>query len=167
MPIRYYTPGGGGAVVYLPSGGYIDFNSGDVTITHSANTLTFAGASTGYDFQTGPLSYLGYYATYAGNQTLSALECRNGFITMTATGTLTLPAVSGSGMCVTVYSTTAAVVNVDTNASDRIVLDGTALDDGDKVTCDAVAGNWIVLFNDTNVGWRTVGKQGVWTDGGA
>lgn len=165
--IRYYTPTTNASTWYLPSGGVIDFNTADVTITHSANALTFAGATTGYDFQSGPLSYLGYYATYAGNQTLSEKECRNGFITVTATATITLPAVTGSGMCVTVYSTTAAVVHVDANANDRIVLDGTALDDGDKVSCDAVAGNWIVLFNDTNVGWRTLGKQGAWVDGGS
>ena len=34
----------------LPSAGVINFNSGDVTITHSANALAFAGASSGYSF---------------------------------------------------------------------------------------------------------------------
>lgn len=38
------------SVVNLPSGGSINFASGDVTITHSTNTLTFAGASSGYVF---------------------------------------------------------------------------------------------------------------------
>lgn len=35
------------------SGGSINFNSGDVTITHSADKLTFAGAANGYQFDTG------------------------------------------------------------------------------------------------------------------
>lgn len=36
--------------LFLASGGVINFNNGDVTVTHSANTVTFAGASSGYNF---------------------------------------------------------------------------------------------------------------------
>jgi hypothetical protein len=36
--------------LFLASGGVINFNNGDVTVTHSANTLAFAGASSGYTF---------------------------------------------------------------------------------------------------------------------
>ena len=36
--------------LFLASGGVINFNNGDVTITHSADTLAFAGAATGYTF---------------------------------------------------------------------------------------------------------------------
>ena len=36
--------------LFLASGGVINFNSGDVTITHSANLLAFAGASSGYTY---------------------------------------------------------------------------------------------------------------------
>ena len=34
--------------LFLASGGVINFNNGDVLVTHSANTLTFTGASSGY-----------------------------------------------------------------------------------------------------------------------
>lgn len=41
--------------LFLASGAVINFNNGDVTVTHSANTLAFAGASSGYTFDAAPL----------------------------------------------------------------------------------------------------------------
>lgn len=39
--------------LFLASGGVINWNVGDVTITHSTNTLTFGGAASGYIFNDG------------------------------------------------------------------------------------------------------------------
>ena len=44
------------ADVFLGSGAVVNFDNGDVTVTHSTNTLTFAGASSGYVFNDGILT---------------------------------------------------------------------------------------------------------------
>jgi hypothetical protein len=36
--------------LFLASGAVVNFNNGNVTVTHSANTLAFAGAASGYTF---------------------------------------------------------------------------------------------------------------------
>ena len=42
--------------LFLASGGVINLANGDVTLTHSSNTLSFAGAATGYVFADGPIT---------------------------------------------------------------------------------------------------------------
>lgn len=105
--------------------------------------------------------------TSAGGITLTVDQVRGQIVYVTATGTVVLPAVAvcGVGSSVTVYSTTAAAVYVDPNAADRIVLDGTALDDGDKLDSASAAGDMVTLHADSADGWTTVGRSGTWTDG--
>lgn len=43
-------------VYHIGSGGSLNFSNSDVTITHSTNTLTFAGASSGYVFSDGDVN---------------------------------------------------------------------------------------------------------------
>ena len=87
-------------------------------------------------------------------------------VLVTSAAVITLPAVV-AGMSVLVYSTTAAAVSVDPNPSDRIILNGTALTGGNKVTSASGAGDFIFLFADSANGWTTLGRSGLWTDGGA
>jgi hypothetical protein len=129
------------------------------------------GAATGADVQvTGTQSVSGnltagvYTAAYAANQTLTATECFGYIIYVTAACTITLPAIA-SGMSVTIITIGDIAVSVDPNASDKIVLDGTALDDGDKITNASTAGDVAVLTYYSADGWYASTND--WTDGGA
>lgn len=101
----------------------------------------------------------------AGNITLTKEQCKGQILYMTGEGTVSLPRVTGDGLALTIYQTGAFAVHGDPDDNDRIVLDGVALDDGDKITSASEAGNFIVLHNDTADGWRTLGRSGAWTDG--
>ena len=60
------------ADLFLASVGVVNFNNGDVTITHAANTLTFAGATTtGYQFQDGPIRPVANDGIALGTATVS------------------------------------------------------------------------------------------------
>lgn len=93
----------------------------------------------------------------------NALEMYGGIIYVTSAAVITLPAVA-VGMSVTVVTIGAIAVSVDPNASDLIYLDGTALDDGDKITNLSTAGNVAVLTYFGATGWYA--STNAWTDGG-
>lgn len=58
--------------VFLASGAVVNFNAGDVTVTHAANTLTFAGAATGYSFDSKFLLASGFVFNWnSGDVTLT------------------------------------------------------------------------------------------------
>ena len=142
--------------------------SGTINGATIGATTPAAGAFTTLS-STGASVLITQFLTYAGNGSPTAAQCKNAFIFVTAAGTITLPAVAAGvvGTKLVVYSTTAAAVSVDANANDRIVLSGTALDDGDKITNDSTAGSFVELYCDTTAGWRTLNIGGTWIDGGA
>lgn len=96
--------------------------------------------------------------------TTSALELRGGVIYVTGAGTITIPAVA-AGVSFTVITIGAVAVSIDPNASDLIYLDGTALDDGDKITNLSTAGDIAVITYYDATGWHATTNG--WTDGGA
>jgi len=90
-------------------------------------------------------------------------EMYGGIIYVTAAATITLPAAT-AGMSVTVVTIGAVAVSVDPNIADLIYLDGTALDDGDKITNLSTAGDIAVLTYYGATGWYA--STNSWTDGG-
>ena len=75
-----------------------------------------------------------------------------------------LPAVHSRGNFM-LYTSGASGIQADPNASDNIELDGTLLDDGDKINNLTTAGNTAVFFSrQDGTGW--VVSSDSWTDGG-
>jgi len=97
----------GDASLLLASGGVINFNSGDVLITHSANTLAFTGAASGYTFDVAPS--VGGSSVVLSSRTLTAAGIVTGGGTLSADRTFTVTAATQSDQ-ETSSSTTVAVV---------------------------------------------------------
>jgi hypothetical protein len=101
----------------------------------------------------------------ATNYTIGTTDSRElygGVIYVTGAATLTVPAVA-AGASFTVITVGAVAVSVDPNASDLIVLDGTALSDGDKVTNTSTTGDIAVFTYYDGTGWYCTSNS--WTDG--
>lgn len=86
--------------------------------------------------------------------------------------TLQLPAAAESMCVMVVIATTGNALHVKAGASDKIYLDGAALDDGDKVSCGTPAVMNIAVFWAERTGasafdWYCNTVSGLWTDGGA
>lgn len=85
--------------LFLASGGTLNWNNGDVTVTHGTNTLAFAGASSGYSFDaqvtgvtagagdnTTKLATTAFVAANSGGMDLLATLTTTSGTTQTATG---------------------------------------------------------------------------------
>jgi hypothetical protein len=98
----------------------------------------------------------------------NAKEAYGGTIYVTDAATITAPAVS-AGMSFTVITIGNIAVSLDVNASDRMYLDGVALDDGDKATNTSTTGDLITCAYESAAGWYCASGSpdgDHWTDGG-
>lgn len=115
--------------------------------------------------------------TEAATDTLTAAQVNGGVVNnygQAAPNTLTLPTAAAGYNCIVVVSTAGAgALNVKAGASDKIYLDGVALDDGDKAALATPAvGNTLTCFTfqtgASAYDWIcTSGGGAAWTDGGA
>ena len=103
------------------------------------------------------------------NTTLTVAQCRGSLCLVSGAYTVTLPAVSGviEGGHITIFSTGANKVIVELDDSDRFILDGTALTDGNVLDSESAAGDYVTVIKDSAVGWTVIGRSGIWADGGA
>ena len=105
---------------------------------------------------------------------LTAVECSNTVLNnygQTAVNTLTLPTATLGLSFQLVVSTTGYALHIKAGASDKIYLDGTALDDGDKVSVITPSISDSVYFFCFQTGastcdWFCSSINGYWVDGG-
>jgi hypothetical protein len=142
----------------------INYNDGKLYYKTSSNTIDFFGASSIGVATTAILSGGIFTEKHATSHTLTASELYGAVYYVTGAGTLTLPA-AAAGMHFSVITIGAIAVSVDPNGSDLIYLDGTALDDGDKITNTSTAGDIAVFTYYDTTGWYAATNG--WTDGGA
>lgn len=119
----------------------------------------------GWDIEVSGRSQTLVVLSKSGNYTLgtdSLDELYGGIIYVSGAATITVPAVQ-SGVHFTVITVGAVAVSVDVDASDRTLLDGTALSDGDKITNTSTAGDIAVFTYESSSGWYATTDG--WTDG--
>lgn len=108
--------------------------------------------------------------------TLTAAQVNGGIVSNYGQGaatTLTLPAAAAGYNFIVVVGTTGNALHIKAGASDKIYLDGVALDDGDKASLATPAlGNTLTCFTfqtgASAYDWIcTSGGGAAWTDGGS
>jgi len=137
--------------------------SGTIAVTTdlTAGTLDFLTSGTLH-------GNVGVTSDTAATVVLTTAQCR-GHIRINSDDDIidyTLPD-AAAGMSVLIYSLQDQVVTIDTNGSDTITLDGTALTAGNAIDSPGAAGDFIVLLAIDTDDWITLGRSGMWVDGGA
>ena len=90
----------------------------------------------------------------------------------TVENTQTLPTIeSGLNFLFQIEATGVGDVHLKAGATDKIYLDGVALDDGDKITCtDPAIGDYIVVWSiqtgASTFDWIAESGRGIFSDGG-
>jgi hypothetical protein len=149
----------GWADLHMTSGGVINWSNGDVTITHSANALAFAGATGGYSFDDvltteAVKRAVQVYTSATATLLISAADHIVVINRATADAmVVTLPAATGSGKEIVVkrhVNDSSTGLNLDGGGGDTI--DGQASIDyvdaanGPSATLiDSASGEWIII----------------------
>ena len=99
---------------------------------------------------------------------LSAGDCRNKARVNNDADVIdyTLPAAE-AGLVVVFYDIAGGVITIDpVDGTDTIYLNGTSVGAGDAIDSPGNVGDFISLMAIDDTRWVTVGRSGVWLDGG-
>ena len=155
--------------------GVINFDAGDITVTHSAELLTVAGGAfdvngnaTASSYQSdGSITALGtlhgLVEIIADDNSLSAAQCRGSINKLNGAETTSLPA-AVAGMNVLLYSDDATVKTIAPNGTDHIWLNGVDNGASNSINSPGEIGDYIVLVAFSNNNWYSVGQSGTWID---
>ncbi|WP_395451200.1 hypothetical protein ACHMW7_16240 [Aminobacter sp. UC22_36] len=125
---------------FFASGGVLNFNNGDVTITHAANALAFAGATTnGYSFADGPIKPAANDGAALGvsGTAWSDLYVASGGIIDFAAGNVVLTHSSG---VLTLGTGDLRITTAGTNAASAVTVGGTQTLTNKTLTTPAFSG---------------------------
>lgn len=137
------SPSLGWSDLFLASGGVINWNNGDVSLTHSSNKLALSGGEFSFDSS---LS-----GAYRGITALRTLDNTDYFIDCTAnTFTVTLPTAVGiTGRQYIIKNSGTGVITVDGNGSETI--------DGQTTWALPAQYDSITIMSD-GANWKIIGK---------
>ena len=148
------------ADLFLANGAVINFNNGDVTITHSANVLAFAGAATNYTFD----SFLDITAgglRVKGSATTPSADTANTTTFIVLAGGSNAGALD-TGVGLRLFRSTTEYWNLLIDSSTATV-GGVAMAVGDLKIYDASAAAYRAFFDISDSGRLVLG--GGWTSG--
>lgn len=138
--------------------------AGVIELATAAESLAFADAARAVAPATNGLSNT---VRHSGSEAVTAAQMHGQAHIVTGAATLTLPAVA-AGLNATFVTIGTIAVSVKAGATDKITLNNTALDDGDKITNASTANDTIqIMANAAGTDWETGLRMGTWTDGGA
>lgn len=147
--------------LFLASGGTINWNAGDVIITHAANSLAFSGASNGYTFDAGVLPSANDAAALGAAATSwSDLFLASGALIGFANGNVVLTHSSG---ILTVSTGDLRVTTAGTNTASVVTVGGTQTLTNKTLTAPNIGGQAQLAENASIALDQTLSADGTYS----
>lgn len=163
-PITLGKSGNGFTTLFLTTAGVINFGTGNVTVTHGLDSLTFAGAASGYRFQHGPIRPVTDDGLALGTATVSFsdLFLASGAVIGFANSDVVLTHSAG---ILTVSTGDLRVTTAGTNAASVVTVGGTQTLTNKTLTSPTLTtpsafttGGTITLAENTSIAYDPAGS---------